>query len=79
MQYAPVTHSKNGKATMKMLDESLTSRMKNRERLSDGDVLRINRMYKCGQQGKSLEARLDSRFGDNEDEVIGEDGDQEED
>jgi hypothetical protein len=48
-------YSITGSSTIKTLDPNNQHRIGQRKRLSDGDILRINRMYKCDEKLKELE------------------------
>lgn len=47
LHYSKNAYSKNGKNTIETIDESSLLRIGQRVALSDGDIKRINRMYKC--------------------------------
>lgn len=49
MHYGRRDHSKNGKYTIKTIDKSQRDKIGGRGKMSDGDILRINRMYNCDQ------------------------------
>lgn len=53
MLYKERAFSVNGHRTIKTIDKKLRNRIGQRERISDGDILRINRMYKCKTNGKN--------------------------
>ncbi|KAG5673251.1 hypothetical protein PVAND_003314 [Polypedilum vanderplanki] len=47
MHYGPYFFSKNGQMTIQPLNPDNEKRMGQEEKLSEGDVLRMNRMYNC--------------------------------
>lgn len=49
MHYGKRVFSKNGKYTIKTIDKSQIDIIGSRAKMSDGDILRINRMYNCDQ------------------------------
>jgi Astacin (Peptidase family M12A) len=54
------TYSKNGKITIETADPKDSVNMGQRKKLSDGDIMRINRMYKCDEtnsQNKTLQLK----------------------
>lgn len=40
-------YSKNGKVTIETIDPKNSEKIGQRNNISDGDILRINKMYKC--------------------------------
>lgn len=47
-----VAYSPTGRITIETVDPKNQHRIGQRDKLSDGDILRINRMYKCDEKSK---------------------------
>ena len=49
MHYSRLAFTKNGNITIETIDGLLNDKLGQREELSDGDVLRIRKMFKCDE------------------------------